>query len=100
MPLSTEAWAKYTAAADYDQNLHRDYLNHTVLVLSDDAGCQQLELFVYLVDAPEPLGPPHLQSGLGLGPGLGQKSTEANSETSRKPTRWYAARAGRLKSLT
>jgi hypothetical protein len=31
-----EAWAKYTGAADYEQNLHRDYLNHTILVPSDD----------------------------------------------------------------
>ena len=27
---SAEAWAKYTGAADYDQPLHRDYLNHTL----------------------------------------------------------------------
>jgi hypothetical protein len=31
---SAEAWAKYTGAADYDQHLHRDYLNHTPLVPS------------------------------------------------------------------
>lgn len=57
-----EAWAKYTGAADYEQNLHRDYLNHTVLVPSDDPRCQQVEMFVYLCDVPEDLGPPHLLS--------------------------------------
>ena len=57
-----EAWAKYTGAADYDQNLHRDYLNHTILVPSDDPGCQQVEMFVYLTDVPEELGPPHMLS--------------------------------------
>ena len=57
---SAEAWAKYTGAADYDQSLHRDYLNHTVLVPAAQPGCQQLEFFVYLVDVPEALGPPHL----------------------------------------
>jgi hypothetical protein len=57
---SAEAWAKYTGAADYDQDLHRDYLNHTVLVPSEAADFQQLEMFVYLVDVPEDLGPPHL----------------------------------------
>src|SRR5918993_243962 len=31
---SAEAWAKYAGAADYDQDLHRDYLNHTILVPS------------------------------------------------------------------
>jgi len=59
---SAEAWAKYTGAADYDQDLHRDYLNHTVLVPTDAAGFQQLEMFVYLVDVPDALGPPHLVS--------------------------------------
>jgi hypothetical protein len=57
---SAEAWAKYTGAVDYDQELHRDYLAHTVLVPSDDPRYRQLEMFVYLVDVPEELGPPHL----------------------------------------
>jgi Phytanoyl-CoA dioxygenase (PhyH) len=54
---SAEAWAKYTGAADYDQALHRDYLNHTALVPSP--ACRQLEMFVYLADVPDELGPPH-----------------------------------------
>ncbi|EWM19553.1 hypothetical protein [Kutzneria sp. 744] len=53
-----EAWAKYTGATSYDQDLHRDYLNHTVLVPSTEF--RQVEMFVYLVDVPEELGPPHL----------------------------------------
>ena len=57
-----EAWAKYTGACDYDQDLHRDYLNHTILVPSTEAGCRQVEMFVYLTDVPEELGPPHLVS--------------------------------------
>lgn len=70
---SAEAWAKYTGAADYDQALHRDYLNHTVLVPSDDLRYRQLEMFVYLADVPEDLGPPHLvprdrTAGLGAKP--------------------------------
>jgi hypothetical protein len=59
---SAEAWAKYTGAADYDQPLHRDYLNHTLMVPADDPRFWQLELFVYLVDVPEELGPPSLLS--------------------------------------
>jgi hypothetical protein len=34
---SAEAWAKYTGATNYDQDLHRDYLNHTILVSNDCA---------------------------------------------------------------
>ena len=59
---SAEAWAKYTGAADYDQVLHRDYLNHTILVPATAPGYQQLEMFLYLVDVPEELGPPHFVS--------------------------------------
>lgn len=59
---SAEAWAKFTGAADYDQPLHRDYLNHTLLVPTDAPRYRQLEMFVYLVDVPEDLGPPHMLS--------------------------------------
>jgi hypothetical protein len=59
---SAEAWAKYTGACDYDQALHRDYLNHTLVVPTADPAFRQLELFVYLVDVPDELGPPHLVS--------------------------------------
>lgn len=57
---SAEAWAKYEGAADYDQDLHRDYLNHTVLVPSSDPAFQQVELFVFLCDVTEELGAPRM----------------------------------------
>lgn len=59
---AAEAWAKYTGACDYDQDLHRDYLNHTILAPSTTPGCQQVEMFVFLDDVPEELGPPHMIS--------------------------------------
>jgi hypothetical protein len=55
---SIEAWAKYTGAADYDQSLHRDYLNHSLLVPAPDQSPAQVEMFVYLCDVPAGLGPP------------------------------------------
>jgi hypothetical protein len=55
---SIEAWAKYTGAADYDQSLHRDYLNHSLLVPAPDQPPAQVEMFVYLSDVPTELGPP------------------------------------------
>jgi hypothetical protein len=57
---AAEAWAKYTGAADYDQWLHRDFLNHTILVPGEASEVEQVELFVYLVAVPDDLGPPHL----------------------------------------
>jgi hypothetical protein len=55
---SIEAWAKYTGAADYAQALHRDHLNHSLLVPADDQPASQVEMFVYLGDVPPELGPP------------------------------------------
>jgi hypothetical protein len=57
-----EAWAKYAGASDYDQDLHRDYLGHTLLVPSTAPEFRQLEMFVYLADVPDELGPAHLVS--------------------------------------
>ncbi len=45
------ASAKYSAGApDYEQLLHVDYGNHTLVVPRSDPGYQHLELFVYLSD--------------------------------------------------
>jgi hypothetical protein len=55
---SIEAWAKYTGAAVYDQEHHRDYLSHTLVAPTQDRRYQQVEMFVYLVDVPMELGPP------------------------------------------
>ena len=57
-----EAWAKFGGASDYDQDLHRDYLGHTLLVPSTEPAFRQLEMFVYLADVPEECGPARLVS--------------------------------------
>jgi hypothetical protein len=82
---SAEAWAKYTGAAEYDQSLHRDYLNQTLMVPTDDLRFRQLEMFVYLVDVPEELGPPSMLSrtrttGLPLKPNWYPRESGADPE--------------------
>ncbi len=43
--------AKYSdGAPDYDQLLHADYANHTLVVPRADPGYQQVEMFIYLSD--------------------------------------------------
>lgn len=84
---SAEAWAKYTGAADYDQLLHRDYLNHTLLVPSDEPSFRQVEVFLYLCDVPEELGPPHFVSRRLTRGAPAMPNWIARSE---KPD-WYAA---------
>ena len=55
---SIEAWAKFTGAASYEQEMHRDYLNHSLLVPDPGAPAAQVEMFVYLSDVDESSGPP------------------------------------------
>lgn len=53
-----ELWAKYGGAASYEQEHHRDYLNHTPLVPSaSDLRWRGLEMFIWLSDVPEDQGP-------------------------------------------
>ncbi|HEY1619092.1 MAG TPA: hypothetical protein VGG25_15835 [Streptosporangiaceae bacterium] len=58
---ASELWAKYSGAARYEQEHHRDYLNHTPLVPSSgDPRWRGLEMFVWLSDVPEDHGPTHI----------------------------------------
>ena len=57
---ASELWAKYTGAVQYEQAHHRDYLNHTPLAPSKDIRWRGLEMFIWLADVGEDLGPTHL----------------------------------------
>lgn len=57
-----EAWAKYQQAVDYDQTFHRDFLNHSLVVPTDDPRFGQVEMFVYLTEMTPDLGPTHVVS--------------------------------------
>lgn len=58
---ASELWAKYSGAASYEQEHHRDYLNHTPLVpAAGDVRWRGLEMFIWLNDAPEDHGPTRL----------------------------------------
>ena len=52
-----EAWAKYSGAVDYEQDLHRDLVGHTTLVASSDPRYRQIEMFVYLSEVTAAHGP-------------------------------------------
>lgn len=57
---ASELWAKYSGATTYEQEHHRDYLNHTPLAPSSDFKWRGLEMFIWLSDVTEELGPTHL----------------------------------------
>ena len=52
-----ELWAKYSGAIDYDQTLHRDYGNHTLVTPSYDERRRQMTTFTLLSDVTELDGP-------------------------------------------
>ncbi len=52
-----ELWAKYSGAVDYDQPLHRDFGNHSLVVPRADGWGAQLTTFVLLSDVGEDDGP-------------------------------------------
>ena len=51
-----EVWAKY-GGGEYDQALHRDYGNHTLLVPRRDGAWREATTFIYLSDIDERSGP-------------------------------------------
>ena len=56
---ASELWAKYSGATTYEQEHHRDYLNHTPLAPSSDVKWRGLEMFIWLSEVTEELGPTH-----------------------------------------
>ena len=66
---ASELWAKYSGAAGYEQEHHRDYLNHTPLVPSaSDLRWRGLEMFIWLGDVPEDHGPASHRRAALIGP--------------------------------
>jgi len=55
-----ELWAKYAGAIDYDQALHRDFGNHTLVVPRLDGAHTQMTTFILLSDVTEEDGPTKL----------------------------------------
>ena len=46
----SHTWAKYTGEADYDQEFHCDYGNHTLLVPSEEPAKRTVDFVIYLTD--------------------------------------------------
>jgi hypothetical protein len=55
-------WAKFTGASDYDQNLHRDFGNHTVVAPTFDPAYGEAEIFMWIHDVADDAGPTRIVS--------------------------------------
>jgi ectoine hydroxylase-related dioxygenase (phytanoyl-CoA dioxygenase family) len=52
----SHTWAKYTGEADYEQEFHCDYGNHTLLVPADDPARRTVDFVLYFTDVTRELG--------------------------------------------
>src|ERR1700751_3659818 len=52
-----QAWAKFTGEADYDQPLHTDFANHTLVAPSEDAALNSVTILCYFTDVTDAHGP-------------------------------------------
>lgn len=50
-------WAKYGGATEYEQLLHQDFSNHTLVVPTKDPAFGEVEMFIYIHDVPVDAGP-------------------------------------------
>ena len=55
----SQAWAKYTGEADFDQPFHCDFGNHTLTVPSEDECLNSITFLIYFTDVTEGHGPAH-----------------------------------------
>ncbi len=55
----SQAWAKYTGEADFDQPFHCDYANHTLTVPSENECLNSITFLIYFSDVTEGHGPTH-----------------------------------------
>jgi ectoine hydroxylase-related dioxygenase (phytanoyl-CoA dioxygenase family) len=46
----SHTWAKYTGQADYDQEFHCDFGNHSLVAPSDDPALRTVDFVIYLTD--------------------------------------------------
>jgi hypothetical protein len=52
-----QAWAKFTGEADYDQPLHTDFANHTLVAPAEDAALNSVTILCYFTDVTDAHGP-------------------------------------------
>ncbi len=69
----SHTWAKFTGEADYEQDFHCDFGNHTLLVPSDEIRYRSVDFIFYITDVTDDLGALHYvlksDSDEVLGPG-------------------------------
>ena len=55
----SHSWAKFTGEADFDQNFHCDFKNHTLTVPAEAVAQRTINCMIYLTDVADDLGAIH-----------------------------------------
>lgn len=76
----SHTWAKYTGQADYDQEFHCDYGNHTLLIPADDPALRTVDFVIYLTDVTIDHGAMRIVSKPDVLAALGRPALSAPSE--------------------
>ena len=91
-----ELWAKFQGAIDYDQDFHRDFGNHTLVVPRADHRWKELTTFIYLSDVTRGSGataiiPRDKTDGIPLG-----KNQLSKDDPARREAEYLQGTAGTL----
>jgi ectoine hydroxylase-related dioxygenase (phytanoyl-CoA dioxygenase family) len=80
----SHTWAKYTGEADYDQEFHCDYGNHTLLVPADEPARRTVDFIVYLTDVTIEHGPLRYVTKPDVLAALGRSALSAPTESEQR----------------
>lgn len=96
----SHTWAKFTGNANYEQPMHCDYKNHTLLVPADQPSLRTVNFVIYVSEVTDDLGALHYvtkrESNEVLGVGSVNPSSEDDQAALMKVERSAASEAGSL----
>jgi ectoine hydroxylase-related dioxygenase (phytanoyl-CoA dioxygenase family) len=83
----SHTWAKYTGEADYDQEFHCDYGNHTLLVPAEELARRTVDFVIYLTDVTREHGALRYVTKPDVLAALGRPALSARDETEHEALR-------------
>lgn len=85
----SHTWAKFTGQADYEQDFHCDFGNHTLTVPSDDPAGRTVDFIFYLTDVTQAHGALRYVTKTDVKKALGRPALAAPTEEEQKKLRKY-----------
>jgi hypothetical protein len=80
----SHSWAKYTGQANYDQEFHCDYGNHSLVAPADDPALRTVDFVIYLTDVTIEHGAMRIVTKPDVLAALGRPALSAPTEAERR----------------